>query len=130
MKQRILVIDDDRLVADTLSLIYRANGFDAEACYSAADGLERSRTFDPALMLCDVSMPVESGLSLAEKVYAERPGMRMLMLTAYSSNAAKVHLQSIRMRRPLRLLAKPCPPEELLRETRALLKDEPQTNRG
>ena len=124
MKQRILVIDDDRLVADTLSLIYRVNGFESEACYTAADALERARTFEPALMLCDVSMPVENGLALAEKVHAERPATRMLMLTAYSSNAAKVHLQSIRMKRPLRLLAKPCPPEELLRETRALLDSE------
>lgn len=121
MKQRILVIDDDRLVADTLTLIYRANGFESEACYTAADGLERSRTFDPSLMLCDVSMPLENGLSLAEKVHAERPSTHMLMLTAYASNATKVRLHAERLKRPLRLLAKPCPPEELLRETRALL---------
>ena len=121
MKQRILVIDDDRLVADTLNLIYLANGFDSEARYSAAAGLERARTFSPELMLCDVTMPEESGLSLAEKMNIEMPGCQVLMLTAYSSNAAKVQLHSMRMRRPLKLLSKPCPPAELLRETRALL---------
>ncbi len=121
MKQRILVIDDDRLVADTLSLIYKANGFESEACYSAAEALERARSFDPALMLCDVTMPEEGGLSLAEKVNREMPSCKMLMLTAYSSNATQVHLHSIRLKRPIKLLAKPCPPDELLRETRALL---------
>lgn len=121
MKQRILVVDDDRLVADTLSMIYAANGYDAVASYSAEDGWTKARTFSPELMLCDVTMPDENGLSLAERMNSEMPGCEMLMLTAYSSNAAKVHLQSIRMNRPLKLLAKPCPPEELLRETRALL---------
>lgn len=126
MKQRILVIDDDRLVADTLSLIYAANGFEAEARYSAAEGLERARTFGPSLMLCDVSMPEESGLSLAEKMNREMPSCRVLMLTAYSGNFARVEMQAMRMKRPLKLLAKPCPPEELLRETRALL-DQPSS---
>jgi CheY-like chemotaxis protein len=121
MKQKILVIDDDQLVADTLSLIYLANGYEAEARYSAADGLARARSFAPALILCDVTMPEESGLSLAETVFREMPRCEMLMLTAYSSSASKVHLQSIRMKRRLKLLAKPCPPEELLRETRELL---------
>ena len=121
MKQRILVIDDDRLVADTLSLIYRANGFESEACYSAAEGLERARTFDPQLLLCDVSMPLENGLSQAEKLHAERPALQMLMFTAFASNALKVQQHSLKTKRPLRLLNKPCPPEELLRETRALL---------
>lgn len=121
MKQRILVIDDDRLVADTLSLIYKANGFDSEARYSAADGLARARTFEPSLVLCDVTMPEESGLSVAEKMNYEQPHCKMLMITAYSSNAAKVELQSIRLKRELRLLAKPCPPVELLRATHSLL---------
>lgn len=121
MKQRILVVDDDRLVADTLSLIYRANGFDSEARYSAADGLERARTYAPSLVLCDVTMPEESGLALAEKMNAEQPACKMLMITAYSSNAAKVELESIRMKRELRLLSKPCPPAELLRATYSLL---------
>lgn len=121
MKQRILVVDDDRLVADTLSMIYEANGYDAVACYSAADGWTKARAFEPELLLCDVTMPDENGLALAERIHNELPGCEMLMLTAYSSNAAKVHLQSIRMNRPLKLLSKPCHPDDLLRVTRSLL---------
>lgn len=43
MKARVLVVDDDRLVADTLCMIYRVNGFESEARYSAADGFEPQR---------------------------------------------------------------------------------------
>ena len=121
MKTRILVIDDDRLVADTLCLIYKANGFDSEARYSAASGLERAMSFVPALVLCDVTMPEESGLQLAERMQEVLPSTRMLMLTAYASNAARVSAHSRRLSRPLKLLSKPCRPDELLRVSRALL---------
>ena len=122
MKQRVLVVDDDTLVADTLSLIFRAHGFDSEACYSAAEGLERARTYDPELLLCDVTMPETTGLELAEWIDREIPSCRILMLTAYSTNLAKVGEQSKRMNRPVNVLSKPCRPEDLLREAGALLK--------
>ena len=121
MKQRVLVIDDDRLVADTLNLIFQANGYDSEAVYSAADGLARARTFAPGLLLCDVTMPEETGLQLAEKIQQEMPHCKLLMLTAYASNTLKVEQYISRTNRPLKLLNKPCRPELLLREAENLL---------
>ncbi len=122
MKQRVLVVDDDKLVADTLSLIFKANGFDAEACYSAAEGLERARIYDPGLLLCDVTMPETTGLELAARIDRELPKCKILMLTAYSTNLLRVGEQSEKMSRPLNVLSKPCRPEDLLREAGALLR--------
>lgn len=124
MKSRILVVDDDRLVADTICLIYKANGFDSEARYSATEALECARTYAPDLMLCDVTMPDASGLQLADSVAELLPDTRMLMLSAYSSNAVHVRAHAHRARRPLKLLSKPCRPDDLLRESRALLQAE------
>jgi CheY-like chemotaxis protein len=121
MKQRVLVIDDDRLVADTLNLIFQANGYESEAVYSAAEGLARARTFDPGLLLCDITMPEETGLQLAEKLQREMPHCKLLMLTAYSSNAIKVEQHVTRTQRPLKFLNKPCRPEVLLRAAHDLL---------
>jgi DNA-binding response OmpR family regulator len=121
MRHRILVVDDNRLIADTLKLIFNANGFESEAAYSAAEGLARARTFAPCLMLCDVNMPEESGFQLAEKMHAELPACKMLMLTADSSNFDHPDLREIRANRPLKLLKKPCRPEILLSEASALL---------
>jgi CheY-like chemotaxis protein len=121
MKQRVLVVDDDRLVADTLNMVFQANGYESEAVYSAAEGLARARTFDPGLLLCDVTMPEESGLQLAEKVHHELPNCKLLMLTAYDSNTIKVEQHASRTKRPIKLLSKPCRPEVLLREAQDLL---------
>ena len=121
MKTRVLVVDDDRMVADTLCMLYQASGFESEARYSAAAGFERAKSFAPALLLCDVSMPEGSGLQLATQVQQTLPGTRLLMLTGYASNAAVVRAYVQQSQQPLRLLNKPCRPDELLRESRALL---------
>lgn len=122
MKTRVLVVDDDRLVADTLSMIYNANGYDCAARYSAADAFAYAKEFVPAIMICDVTMPDESGLQLAWRMQHALPQTQLLLLTAYSSNVDKVITEADRMRRPLRLLNKPCRPDDLLRETDSLLR--------
>jgi CheY-like chemotaxis protein len=122
MRQRVLVVDDDPLIADTLQLIFKGHGFQAEACYSAAEGMARARSFAPQLLVCDVTMPDETGLQLAEKIQQELPACKVLMLSAYSSNAIKVEMQAKRMKRRLKLLSKPCRPELLLEEVEALLR--------
>ncbi len=121
MRKRVLVVDDDRLVADTLRMVFVVNGFESEACYSAADALHRARSFDPELLLCDVTMPGQNGLQLAATISRELPRCQMIMLTAYLSNAASVELEALRMKRPLKLLSKPCRPELLLKEAGELL---------
>ncbi|MGC9197549.1 MAG: response regulator [Acidobacteriaceae bacterium] len=122
MKHRVLVVDDDHLVADTLNLVFQANGYESEAVYSAAEGLDRARSFNPSLLLCDISMPETNGLQLAETVQHEMPECKLLMLTAYSNNVVKLEQQVSRTSRPLKLLNKPCHPEVLLREAESLLK--------
>ena len=119
--QRVLVVDDDRLVADTLTLIFERNGFIAKAVYSADEALECSRFFAPNLLLCDVTMPARDGLSLVEDITRELPSCRILVLTGFYSNLKSVREQAQKLARPLGVLTKPCQPSELLREAAALL---------
>ena len=123
MKTRVLVVDDDHLVADTLCQIYKINGFDSQASYSAEDGFERAKSFAPDLVLCDVTLPEGSGLDLTDRVQEILPDTRMLLLTAYASNAVFVRAHAQLVQRPIRLLSKPCRPDDLLRESRALLQN-------
>jgi CheY-like chemotaxis protein len=119
--QRVLVVDDDRLVADTLTLIFEKSGFRAKAAYSADQGLECSREFVPNLLLCDISMPGRDGLSLLSDVTRELPACRILVLTGFYSNLKSVREQAGKLSRPVGILTKPCQPSELLREAVALL---------
>jgi CheY-like chemotaxis protein len=119
--QRVLVVDDDHLVADTLALVFEKSGFHARAAYSVEQGLECARDFLPNLLLCDVTMPGRGGLSLVSDITRELPGCRILVLTGFYSNLKEVRDQAVRLRRPLGVLTKPCQPSELLREATNLL---------
>ena len=121
MKKRILIVDDDKLVADTLSLVFRANGFATEARYSAADGLTCALEYDPELMVLDITMPERNGLQLADDMQQQMPDTPILMLTAYASNVSKANEHATQRKKPVSVLSKPCRPEELLREALALM---------
>lgn len=119
--QRVLVVDDDRLVAETLTLIFERNGFSAKAVYSADEALQCAREFDPDLLLCDVTMPGRDGLSLVADMTRELPACQILVLTGFYSNVKNVREHARKLSRPLGILTKPCQPSDLLREAAALL---------
>jgi len=48
--KHILVVDDDRIVAETLCLIFQKQGFEASAAYSADEGLQMARRLRPQLV--------------------------------------------------------------------------------
>lgn len=119
--RRVLVVDDDRLVADTLTLIFSKSGFESRAAYSAGHALELAREHEPNLLLCDVTMPDRGGLELANDIAREFPDCRIIMLTAFYSNLKSVREQASKLARPMGILTKPCQPAELLREATEML---------
>jgi CheY-like chemotaxis protein len=121
LKHRVLVVDDVRLVADSLALIFERNGFSALACYSGEDALGRIHAFSPDLLLCDISMPGMDGLTLVQQVARELPSCRIIVLTGFYSNLAPVHDQLEKLSRPDEIFLKPCQPAELLQKARTLL---------
>jgi CheY-like chemotaxis protein len=119
--QRILVVDDEVLIADTLSIIFRQHGFDARAAYSGEQALDCVYDFQPQLLLCDISMPGMGGLQLIDDIARDLPECGILVLTGYYSNLEKVRAQARRLARPAQVLIKPCPPKDLLREAGHIL---------
>jgi DNA-binding response OmpR family regulator len=118
---RILVVDDECLVADTLGLILRKHGYEAKVAYTADDALRCARSFSPHLLLCDINMPKRSGFELMDDFSREQPECRVLVLTGHSSNVARVRERAGKLRRLTRVLTKPCHPDVLLREAGLML---------
>jgi YesN/AraC family two-component response regulator len=119
--QRVLIVDDERLVADTLTLVFEKSGFAAKAAYSADQAIESARDFQPHLLLCDITMPERDGLTLVNEINRELPSCRILVLTGFYSNLKKVRDEAVRLSLPMSILTKPCQPDELLREAAAIL---------
>ncbi|HYG97672.1 MAG TPA: response regulator [Terriglobales bacterium] len=115
MATRILVIDDDRGIADSLKTILESAGYDCAVTYNGADALRFAPTFCPNLVISDVIMPGMSGIELASRLQASDPSVRVLLL---SGNAATEELLTDAGGHALLVLAKPYSPRELLRVVR------------
>jgi DNA-binding response OmpR family regulator len=119
--QRVLIVDDERLVADTLALVFKKSGFQVRAAYSVNEAMQDVRTFKPHLLLCDITMPGKDGLVLVNEITHELPSCRILVLTGFYSNLKTVRDEARRLSLPVSILTKPCQPDELLREANAVL---------
>ena len=96
MSTYILVVDDEPDVAELFRQQFRrdirSGRFVMEFALSAADALARAKTIpDPSLILIlsDINMPGMTGLEMLPKVRSERPGVPVIMITAYGDADTK-----------------------------------------
>ncbi len=82
---KVLVVDDDAGLRGSLSLILEEGGYDVLLAESAEEGLQKARSGDVRLILCDVRMRGLSGLEFLERYSREGGTGLVLMMTAYGS---------------------------------------------
>lgn len=82
VKPIVFVVDDDVSVRESLELLIRWAGWDAELFSSANEFLARKRVKTPSCLLLDVSLPDLNGLDL-QKVLADRTDMPIIFITGH-----------------------------------------------
>lgn len=87
-KPIVLVVDDEALIADTLTAIFRQNGLAAMAAYDGGSALEMARLVPPDLLLTDVVMPGMSGIELASAVVRVRPECNVILFSGQAATKA------------------------------------------
>lgn len=109
----VFVIDDEELVADTIALILRTNGYEALALYDSESAIAQLEIMEPEIVISDVSMPRMNGVQLGMLIRARYPECRVLLL---SGQAATIELlDEARLRGYVfEVLQKPIPPADLL----------------
>lgn len=81
---KILIVEDERLLADSIKMMLEKKGFEATAVYDGESGKEYAELGVYDLLILDVMMPGMNGYDVARKVRAKRLGVPILMLTAKS----------------------------------------------
>jgi len=123
----ILVVDDDRRIRGLLQSFLIENGFRISVAASAAEAREQMRNMAFDLVVLDIMMPGETGLSLTTSLRAEGNPVPVLMLSALaeaSDRIAGLETGSDDY------LAKPFEPRELLLRIRGLLRRQEQPDRS
>lgn len=81
---RVLVIEDEKLLADSLKTLLEGKGFDVECAYDGEEGTQYAELGIYDLLILDVMMPKMKGYDVARNVRARRNTTPILMLTAKS----------------------------------------------
>lgn len=82
---RILVVEDEKLLADSLKLFLEKKGFDTDTAYDGETGEMYARTGVYDLLILDVMLPGANGYEIAKRVRENHMGVPILMLTAKAS---------------------------------------------
>jgi DNA-binding NtrC family response regulator len=125
-KPIVLVVDDERVIADTLSIILSKSGFLALTAYEAFSALELAKQAAPDLLISDVVMPGMSGIDLAIALTQTLPSCKVLL---FSGQAATVDLleKARNAGHNFTTLTKPVHPTDMLRRISECL-SLPETN--
>ncbi|MGA8288026.1 MAG: response regulator [Acidobacteriaceae bacterium] len=112
-KSIVLVVDDEAVIADTLSAILARNGVTAMTAYDGVTALAIARVIPPDLLLTDVVMPEMNGIDLAAAVLQLVPHCKVLL---FSGQAATNDLlaEAREGGQDFSIIAKPIHPTELL----------------
>jgi CheY-like chemotaxis protein len=117
--RKILIADDEHVIADTLAIILRASGFDTFAVYDGANAVEKARAWKPDLLLSDVMMPGMSGIEAAIEICKLIPECRVLLFSGYAESADLLHDSRVQGHK-FQILQKPLHPSELIARLRGV----------
>ena len=116
-KPRVLVVDDERVIADTLTIIMNQSGFDASAAYTGTAAVERAREEKPDLIISDVIMPDMNGIEASIRIRQLLPECKILLFSGQAATADL--LEKARQEgHEFEILAKPVHPQDLLAKLR------------
>ncbi|MEU1207103.1 response regulator transcription factor [Nocardia sp. NPDC005825] len=79
---KVLVVDDEPMIVELLSVSLRYQGFEVASAASGTEGLDRAKTFRPDAMIIDVMMPGMDGFGLLRRLRADGIDAPVLFLTA------------------------------------------------
>jgi DNA-binding response OmpR family regulator len=118
---RVLVVDDEHLIADTMAKILRNAGYESLAAYDGESALRQMESFHPALVISDVLMPRCDGVRTAIAIRDQYPDCMVLLL---SGQAGTRDLLEVARHRgyEFELLLKPVHPLALLERVRSLVR--------
>ena len=84
-KTKVLVVDDERIIADTLATILNRAGYDAHAVYSGEAAVEALSYFTADVLVSDVMMPGMNGIEAAIAILKQRPHCKVLLLSGQAA---------------------------------------------
>ena len=117
VKPRVLVADDEQVIANTLAIILNQSGFDARAVYSGEKAIEAIDEFQPDMLISDVIMTGMTGIEAAIQMREKLPNCKILLFSGQAATADLLE-RARSQGHEFEILAKPVHPTDLLAKLR------------
>jgi CheY-like chemotaxis protein len=118
---KILIVDDDLHVAETLELIFLARGYKARLANSAEEAIETIAGWEPEIAIVDVMLPRMNGIELGEVLRANYPKCQILLMSGHPGTADLLDEARNDGHPAMEILAKPLHPSHILELVAGLL---------
>ena len=119
-RTRVLIVDDERMIADTLAIILARAGYESRAAYCGEAVVETMLSWHPHLAILDVVLLGMTGIELAARLKEACPECHIMLISGHTATeellkgaAAEAAFWTV--------LPKPIPPSELLSKASAAL---------
>ena len=94
-KTKVLVIDDEKVVLDSVNNILTDEGYDVETNLSGRDGLTEALHADYDIVLTDIRMPDIGGMKVLRDIKRSKPSLPVIMITGYASVQSSVQAMKL-----------------------------------
>jgi len=112
--KRVMVVDDEMLVAESLVEILRGEGYQAIAVSDGAAAIKWAKYLEPHAIICDVAMPGLDGFEVANQVRKLSPDCRIILFSGHAGIQGRVANMPIETH-DFEFVAKPVRPEIILK---------------
>lgn len=119
-RKRIFVVDDEQVIARTVTLILELSGYEACMFLDAESALAEFRLSSPDLVITDVLLPRMNGIAFAEQFLRENPSLHLILMSGQAASSDLVRHARERGF-SVHVHAKPVHPQDLLAEIAKLL---------
>ena len=116
-KPKVLVADDEQVIANTLAIILNQAGFEARAVYSGEKAIEAMDEFQPDMLISDVIMTGMTGIEAAIATRNKLPSCKILLFSGQAATADLLEKARVEGHE-FEILAKPVHPTDLLAKLR------------
>jgi DNA-binding NtrC family response regulator len=111
---KVLIADDEHVIADTLGIILRTNGYETQSVYSGETAVAAAKQMKPDILITDVVMGEMNGIEAANLIHGQWPDCRIIL---FSGTATTYDLlQDSKTEGQFELLMKPMHPSALLEQ--------------
>ena len=123
---KVLIVDDEKVVAESTSEIFRIAGHEPFSATSAREALDIAREVQPEILLTDVVMPGETGIELAISIRRELPSCKILLISGQAETSNLLE-DARRQGFEFEILAKPHWPPDLIKKAEELVYGRPNS---